>query len=96
MKPLASGAILTTQKATAIECLQYAMTLPTSTVITGVDRMELLDQALQAARSFRPMSQQEVATLLARTAELAATGKYERFKTSGAFDATAHNPQWLR
>jgi hypothetical protein len=86
---------LTSQTVKPIECLHYAMNLPTSTVITGIDRMELLDQAVEAARSFRPLSEQEVSALLARTTEAAASGKYEQFKTSAAFDATARNPQWL-
>jgi aryl-alcohol dehydrogenase-like predicted oxidoreductase len=95
MKPMASGAILTSQTVKPIECLHYAINLPTSTVITGIDRMELLDQAVEAARTFRPLSEQEVSALLARTTEAAASGKYEQFKTSAAFDATARNPQWL-
>src|SRR5438876_648206 len=95
MKPMGSGAILQSKTATPIECLHYALNLPTSTVITGIDRMELLDQALEAARTFRPMSSETVAALLSRTAASAASGKYEMFKTTSRFDATAHNPQWL-
>ena len=95
MKPLGSGHILQSKMVSAIECLHYAMNLPTSTVITGIDRMELLDQAFEAARTFKPMSAEEVAALLARTPQLAATGKFELFKTTSNFDATAHNPQWL-
>src|SRR4029077_14234509 len=68
MKPLARGFILKSRAATPIECLHYAMNLPTSTVITGIDKMELLDQALEAARTFRPMSSEAVAGLLAKTA----------------------------
>jgi len=95
MKPLGSGAILKSNTASAIECLHYAMSLPTSVVITGVDKQKILDQALEAARTFKPMSQSEVASLLARTAEAAANGDFEKFKTSSAFDATAHHPEWL-
>ncbi|HTL59486.1 MAG TPA: aldo/keto reductase [Candidatus Limnocylindrales bacterium] len=95
MKPLGSGHILQSKMVSAIECLHYAMNLPTSTVITGIDRMELLDQAFEAARTFKPMSAEEVAALLTRTQQLAATGKFELFKTTANFDATAHNPQWL-
>jgi aryl-alcohol dehydrogenase-like predicted oxidoreductase len=94
MKPLGSGAIVKSGVVTAIECLQYALNLPTSVVITGMDSLERLDQALEAARSFKPMSREQVAALLSRTAPLAATGKYERFKTSPAFDATARHPEW--
>jgi len=94
MKPLGSGAIVKTGAVTAIECLQYALNLPTSVVITGIESMERLDQALEAVRSFKPMSGEQIATLLSRTKELAMTGKHERFKTSPAFDATARHPEW--
>ena len=95
MKPLGSGEILKSKTVTPIECLHYAMSLPTSTVITGMDRLEILEQALEAARTFKPMRRRQVAGLLSRTAHAAATGQYEGFKTTTRFDATAHNPQWL-
>jgi aryl-alcohol dehydrogenase-like predicted oxidoreductase len=95
MKPLGSGAILRSNTVTPTECLHYALNLPTSVVITGMDTMAILEQGLAAVRTFKPMSPQEVATLLAKTAAAAANGDYERFKTSTAFDGTAQNPQWL-
>jgi aryl-alcohol dehydrogenase-like predicted oxidoreductase len=95
MKSLGFGAILRSQTATAIECLHYALNLPTSTVITGMDSMERLEQALEAARTFKPMTPEQIAALLARTADAAADGKYETFKTTTHFDGTTHNPQWL-
>jgi len=95
MKPLGSGAILRSNSVSATECLHYAMNLPTSTVITGVDSMHVLDQAIDAARTFKPLTPETVAALLARTAGLAASGTYERFKTSTQFDGTTHNPQWM-
>ena len=95
MKPLASGAIPQAKAATAIECLQYALNLPTSVVINGMDKMEHLDQALEAVRTFKPMNEAQVASLLARTKDAALTGKHELFKTGNRFDATAQNPNWL-
>lgn len=95
MKPLGSGNVLRSRLVTPIECLHYAMNLPTSTVITGIDRMDLLDQALEAARTFKPFTQEQLAALLDRTTQAAASGKFEPFKTTSQFDATAHNPQWL-
>ena len=95
MKPLASGYILKSKTATPIECLHYAMNLPTSVVITGMDSMKILEQALEAARSFKPMTEQEVSEMLAKTVDAASSGKFEPFKTDTAFDATAHNPKWL-
>ena len=70
------------------------MNLPTSMVIAGIDSLGILDQAVEAARTFAPMSQEQVSALLARTADAAASGNYEQFKTSSGFDATTRNPQW--
>jgi len=95
MKPMGDAIILRSKTATAIECLHYAMNLPTSVVITGCDSMEILQQALGAARSFKPLSKQEVATLLSRTATASAKGDFELYKTTHNFDGTFHNPQWL-
>jgi aryl-alcohol dehydrogenase-like predicted oxidoreductase len=95
MKPLGSGAILKSQTVTPIECLHYAMSLPTSTVISGMDTLEILDQGLKAVQTFRPLSHQQVADLLQRTAQAAAEGQFERFKTTSQFDATARHPEWL-
>jgi len=78
-----------------IECLHYAMNLPTSVVITGCDSMEILEQALHAGRSFRPMSPAEVGALLAKTARAAHAGAFERYKTTHDFDSTVAHPQWL-
>lgn len=94
MKPLGSGAILRSNTVNAVECLQYAMNLPTTSVITGMDSMKILDQGIAAALAFKPMTQEQTAALLARTATAAATGNYERFKTSTQFDGTPRNPQW--
>ena len=71
------------------------MNLPTSVVITGCDSMEILKQAIDAARTFQPMNRQQVSALLAKTAQYAKEGQYERFKTSEAFDATSRHPEWL-
>jgi aryl-alcohol dehydrogenase-like predicted oxidoreductase len=94
MKSMGFGAILSSQTVSAIECLHYAMNLPTSTVITGIDSMELLDQAVKAAHTFMPLKPEEVSAMLARTADAAAAGNYEQFKTSSRFDGTPRNPQW--
>ena len=95
MKPLASGKILESNTASAVECLHYAMNLPTSVVITGCEGMDRLDQAIQAAMSFRPLAEEEVARLLARTKDAAREGKFEAFKTSTEHDGTVRNPKWL-
>jgi predicted aldo/keto reductase-like oxidoreductase len=95
MKPMGDHTILESKTATPVECLHYAMNLPTSVVITGCDSLSILQQALQAARSFQPMSSSQVAVLLAKTAKAAETGQFELYKTTHRFDGTVANPQWL-
>lgn len=95
MKPLGDPFVLVSGTVTAVECLHYAMNLPTSVVITGCDSLPVLEQALDAARSFRPMSEAAVGALLGRTAPAARDGKYELYKTTRHFDGTYQNPQWL-
>src|SRR5216683_1723370 len=57
MKSMATGVILKSHTVSAVECLHYALHLPTSVVITGMESMDDLQQALQAAKTFRPMSE---------------------------------------
>jgi len=95
MKPMGDHFILESKTATAVECLHYAMNLPTSVVITGCDSLPTLEQALQAARSFHPLDSSQLAALLAKTAQAAEAGQFELYKTSHHFDGTYANPQWL-
>ena len=95
MKSMANGILLKSKTVTAVECLHYALNLPTSVVITGIDSMEILDQAFAAIESFHPLSNGEREALLAKTCEAAANGRFEPFKTSSIFDSTAENPEWL-
>jgi len=95
MKPMGDAVILESKTATPIECLHYAMNLPISVVITGCDSMERLEQALTAARSFRPMRPTEVDALLAKTARAAREGRFEPYKTTHKHDSTLEHPEWL-
>jgi aryl-alcohol dehydrogenase-like predicted oxidoreductase len=95
MKPMAFGNVLKARVATPIECLHYALNLPTSVVISGCDSMERVDQAFEAARTFKPFSSAELAALVAKTKEAALSGVYEPFKTTAEFDGTASHPEWM-
>jgi predicted aldo/keto reductase-like oxidoreductase len=95
MKPMGDGLLLKSGVVTPVECLRYALTLPTTTVITGCERMEILNQALEVVRNFKPMSAAETKTLLAKTEKPALSGQYEAFKTTDRFDGTAQNPKWM-
>src|SRR5579864_9383784 len=95
MKSMGDGNVLKSGKVTPIECLHYALSLPTSVVINGCESMDRLEQAFEAARTFRPMSQAEISKLLAKTAQAAMTGQFEPFKTTAEFDGTAQHPEWM-
>jgi aryl-alcohol dehydrogenase-like predicted oxidoreductase len=95
MKPLAEGEIPRSGLVSATECLHYALSLPTTVVINGCESMERLEQALEAVRTFKPLTEAQLSGLRAKTKQVAATGRLERFKTSDVFDGTAKNPQWM-
>jgi aryl-alcohol dehydrogenase-like predicted oxidoreductase len=95
MKSMSNGYILKSGTVTATDCLHYAMTLPTSVVITGCDSMQILEQAVNALRTFRPLSESEMHRLLAKTAKAGEDGRFEPFKTSSIYDSTAANPRLL-
>ena len=95
MKSMANGIILKSGTVTAVECLCYALSLPTSVVITGCDSMKVLDQAFDAVHTFEPLTVAQREALLSKTRAAAARGDFEPFKTSSIFDSTATHPDWL-
>jgi aryl-alcohol dehydrogenase-like predicted oxidoreductase len=95
MKTFGDHFILASNTVQPIEALHYGLTQPVSTVITGIDSMAILDQACDAVRTFKPLTQAEVKNLLNRTQLAASEGKFELFKTTSHFDGTAANPKWL-
>ncbi len=96
MKPMGAGFILRTGVVTPMECLHYAMNLPTSVVITGCESVANVEQAITAATTFRPLSKEQVDAILAKTAAVANAGRFEGYKTTVNFDGTTANPGWLR
>ena len=95
MKSMGDSTILKSRKVTPMECLHYSLTRPTSVVITGIDSPKILDQAIEAAKTYKSVTEQQITAILARTAPEAADGRWELFKTSAHFDSTASHPQWL-
>src|SRR5882762_3087124 len=71
---------------TGEEALRYAMSLPVTTTITGIDKLEALQQALEVAQGFRPMQESAVQSLRDRCREYAADGRFELYKLSLKFD----------
>jgi aryl-alcohol dehydrogenase-like predicted oxidoreductase len=95
MKTFGDSYILQSKTVTPIEALHFGLNSPASVVITGIDSVEILNQAFQAIESFKPMDEHEVAQILAKTKDAAMTGKFELFKTSSHYDGTIKNPSWL-
>ena len=95
MKTFGDNFILSSNTVKPMEALHYGLSQPVSVVITGIDTQEVLDQALEAARTFKPLSQAEIKSILDRTQVAASEGKFELFKTTSHFDGTAANPKWL-
>jgi aryl-alcohol dehydrogenase-like predicted oxidoreductase len=95
IKCFGSGIILKSGAVEPMDCLRYSLNLPISVVITGITSKMLLDQAFTAAKSFQPMDEAAVASLIAKTESVAMNGKYELFKTTAHFDTTARHADWL-
>jgi predicted aldo/keto reductase-like oxidoreductase len=87
MKPISGhgepvkGGVLTAQ-----EALRYAMSLPVTTTITGMESLDVLRQNLEIAQGFQPMSPQEMQALRERVKPEAADGRFELYKLSLKFD----------
>jgi predicted aldo/keto reductase-like oxidoreductase len=95
MKSMGDKIILDSKAVTPVECLHYAMSLPVSVVITGIDSLPILDQAVDAAKAFKPLTSTQISALLAKTQAIAQNGQYELYKTSHHFDTTVQKPQYL-
>lgn len=95
MKAFGDHVILDSKTVTPIEALQFCFNLPIAVQITGIDSQKILDQALEAVRTFKPLTQAQVADLMERTRVSASDGKYELYKTTTNFDGTQQHPEWL-
>jgi len=95
MKPMGGKFILESQLVTPADCLRYALSQPVSVVIHGMEKMEYLDHALDVIKTFKPLSSTQIVALTGKVKQAAMSGKYELFKTTAHFDATAKHPDWL-
>ncbi len=95
MKTFGDPFILESGVVDPIEALHWGLSQQISVLIAGIDKPEILDQALRAVRTFQPLSDADTKRILDRTREAALEGKYELFKTSSYFDGTARNLDWL-
>lgn len=96
MKGFGDHFILDSNTVKPIEALQFCFNLPIAVQVTGIESQRFLDQALEAARAFKPLTQAEVASIMDRTRAAAVEGKYELYKISTHFDGTQKHPEWIR
>src|SRR5579862_326204 len=92
MKSMASGHILRSKTVSALDCLHYALSLPTSVVITGVDSKAVLDQAFEAAKSFSKVSKEDLAAILEKTKPVASEETSSRSKLRRFLTRPRHIP----
>lgn len=95
MKPMGGGVLLKAGVVSPEDCLNYALSLPTSVVITGMESEQQLEQAFRVGTAHKTFSKDQVSSLLSKTQKAAMSGEYELFKTTAHFDGTAENPEWL-
>ncbi len=95
MKSLCGGnrQLLDSKVCTVEEAIRFALSQPIASLVTGIESMEILQQNIAIARSFKPMEIEEVQDLLARVEPVAGDGRFERFKSTQDFDSGHHRKQ---
>ena len=94
MKSLGGTGVIVSQAGVAVEdALRYVLSLPISTLVTGIDSEKVLDQNLKIVREFRPMSPEERTAVEGKTLAMAGDGRFELFKSSKMFDGPVHRKQ---
>lgn len=87
------GIIVSGTDLSAAECRRYALSLPITSLVAGIVSMEQLEQDLAVAREFKPMTEAEMIELQGRVRDVASDGRFERFKSTQAFDGAHHRRQ---
>jgi aryl-alcohol dehydrogenase-like predicted oxidoreductase len=94
MKSLSgSGEPIKKKVLTIEEALRYVMSLPIATLVSGIDSIDVLHQNLAIAKSFKPLSDEEMQAIRTRCAPVAADGRFELFKSSKQFDGNIGRAQ---
>jgi len=94
MKSLGGRGQIVSEAGVPVEdALRYVLSLPISTLVSGIDSEKVLDQNLKIVREFKPLSDQERARIEQSTVKLAGDGRFELFKSSKVFDGPVHRKQ---
>ena len=94
MKSLGGNGSIVTKAGVPVEdALRYVLSLPISTLVSGIDSEKVLDQNLKIVREFKPLTPQERAAIEGQTLAMAGDGRFELFKSSKMFDGPVHRKQ---
>jgi uncharacterized protein len=94
MKSLGGNGNIVTKAGIAVEdAIRYVLSLPISTLVSGIDSEQVLDQNLKIVRDFKPMTAAERTAIENTTLAVAGDGRYELFKSSKMFDGPVHRKQ---
>ncbi len=94
MKSLAGdGSVITKAKVKPADALRYVFSLPIATLVSGIDSMKFLEQNLEIARNFTPVTDDERAKIESSVNTVAGDGRFELFKTTKFFDGPYHRKQ---
>ena len=87
------GQIVSELGLTAGQCRGYALSLPISTLVCGIQSDADLHQDLAIARDFEPFSAAQMRALEAQVYDEATDGRHEWFKSTQTFDSQIHRSQ---
>jgi predicted aldo/keto reductase-like oxidoreductase len=98
MKSLAGGSnhqgrLVSEKVCTVEEARRYSLSQPIASLVVGIDSLDVLKQDVATARSFKPLGEDELKTLLAKVKPVATDGRHERFKSTQFFDGPYHQKQ---
>lgn len=87
------GQIVANRVVTPQEALRYSLSQPIASLVVGIDSHEVLKQDVAVARDFQPMSDEELANVLAKSKSTAGDGRHEWHKSTQTFDGPYHRQQ---
>lgn len=94
MKSLGGRGQLTSELGlTAEQCRGFALSLPISTLVCGIESLENLNQDIQIARNYSPITKGKQEELLNSVYKEASDGRHEWFKSTQFFDSQYHREQ---
>jgi len=94
MKSLGGNGSIVTKAGVSVEnALRYVLSLPITSLVSGIDSEKVLDQNLAIVRNFEALSDEQMRAIEQRSRPLAGDGRYELFKTTKNFDGPVHRKQ---